>query len=98
MIERFNRTISKILFKLEEVYDTDKFMKSTLIIYNTNQQNNIKITSYFLIYSRTVRLLIEGEVLSRNMLLDRVITLIYKLLLFRKNVRIAIKRVQEKMR
>jgi len=49
-------------------------------------------------YGRTVRLSIEGEVLSRNTLLDRVITLVYKLPIFRESARIAIKRVQEKMR
>ncbi len=47
---------------------------------------------YFLIYGRITKLLIEEEVLSKSILLNRAITLIYKLLLFRKNVRIAIKK------
>ncbi len=56
------------------------------------------MTPYFLIYGRTARLLIEGEVLSRSILLDRVIILVHKLPIFRESARIAIKRVQEKMR
>src|SRR6266542_3449033 len=98
MIERFNRILSEALSKLEEVYDWDKFVKLTLMAYNTSQQNSIKMTSYFLMYSRTARLPIEGEVLSRSILLDRVITLVYKLPIFRESVRTAIKRAQEKMR
>ncbi len=47
---------------------------------------------YFLIYGRIAKLPIKGEVLSKSILLDRVITLVHKLLLFRKNARIAIKR------
>src|SRR6266498_3668206 len=69
-----------------------------LIAYNTSQQNSTKITPYFLMYGRTARLPIEGEVLSRSTLLDRVITLVYKLPIFRESVRIAIKRAQKKMR
>jgi len=56
------------------------------------------MTPYFLMYGRTARLLLEGEVLSRNTLLDRVIMMIHKLLIFRKSARIAIKRAQEKMK
>jgi len=56
------------------------------------------MTPYFLMYGRTARLPIKGKVLSRNILLDRVIILVYKLLIFRENARIVIKRAQEKMR
>src|SRR6266545_8092449 len=98
MIERFNRTLSEALFKLKEVYDWDKFVKPTLIAYNISQQNSIKMTSYFLMYGRTAKLPIEGEVLSKNTLLDRVITLVYKLLIFRESAKTAIKRVQKKIR
>ncbi len=49
-------------------------------------------------YERTARLLFEEEVLSRNTLLDRVITMVHKLPIFRESAKIAIKRVQEKMR
>ena len=49
-------------------------------------------------YSKTARLPMEGEVLSKSTLLDKVITLIHKLLLFRESARIAIKRVQKKIR
>ena len=63
-----------------------------LIAYNTSQQNSTKITPYFLMYGRTARLLIEGEVLSRSTLLDRVITLVHKLTIFRESAKIVIKR------
>ena len=66
--------------------------------YNISWQNSTKMTSYFLMYSRIARLLIEEGVLSKNTLLDRVITLIHKLLLFKESARIAIKRAQKKMR
>ncbi len=56
------------------------------------------MTPYFLIYDRTARLPIEEKVLNKSMLLDRVITLIYKLPLFRENAKIAIKKAQKKMR
>ncbi len=56
------------------------------------------MTPYFLIYGRTAKLSIEREVLSKSILLDRVIILIHKLPLFRESTRIAIKGVQEKMR
>jgi len=92
MIKRFNRIFSEVLFKLEKVYDWDKFVKSTSIAYNTSQQNSTKITPYFLMYDKTARLPIKGEVLSKSTLLDRVITLIHKLPIFRENARIAIKR------
>ncbi len=82
MIERFNRILSEALSKLEEVYDWNKFVKP----------NSTKMTSYFLIYDRTVRLSMEGEVFSKSILLDKVIILIHKLLLFRESARIAIKR------
>ncbi len=56
------------------------------------------MTLYFLMYGKTARLPIEEEVFSKSILLDKVITLVHKLPLFRENTRIAIKRVQEKMR
>ncbi|SRR6266498_3960261 len=98
MIERFNRILSEALSKLKEVYDWDKFVKPMLMAYNTSQQNSTKMTLYFLMYSRIVKLSIEGEVLSKDTLLNRVITLVYKLPIFRENAKIAIKRTQEKMR
>ena len=73
-------------------------MKPTLIAYNTSQQNSTKMTSYFLIYGRTARLPIKEEILNKSILLDRVITLVHKLPLFRESARIAIKKAQDKMR
>ncbi len=84
--------------KLEEVYDWDKFVKPTLMAYNTSRQNSTKMTPYFLMYGRTTRLPLEEEVLSRTTLLDRVITMVHKLPIFRESARIAIKRAQEKMK
>ncbi len=49
-------------------------------------------------YSRTAKLSIKGKILSKRMLLDRIITLIHKLPLFRESAKMAIKRVQEKIR
>ncbi len=49
-------------------------------------------------YDRTARLSIKGEELNRNTLLERIITLVYKLLIFRESAKIAIKRAQKKMR
>src|SRR6266511_1101599 len=98
MIERFNRTLGEALSKLEEVYDWNKFVKPMLMAYNTSQQNSTKMTPYFLMYGRTARLPLEGEVLSRNTLLDRIITMIHKLPIFRESARVAIKRAQEKMK
>jgi len=66
--------------------------------YNTNQQNSTKLTLYFLIYGRTVRLSIKGEILNKSTLLDRVITLVHKLSLFKESARITIKRTQEKIK
>ncbi len=37
MIERFNRTLDEALSKLKETYNWDKFVKSTLMSYNTSQ-------------------------------------------------------------
>src|SRR6266496_5741099 len=98
MIERFNRTLGEALSKLEEVYDWDKFVKLILMAYNTSQQNSTKMIPYFLMYRRTARLPLKEEILSRNTLLDRVITMIHKLPIFRESARIVIKRAQEKMR
>ena len=53
---------------------------------------------YFLIYGRTARLPIEREVFSKSKLLDRVITLVHKLSIFKESAKIVIKRAQEKMR
>jgi len=56
------------------------------------------MTPYFLMYGQTARLPMKRKVLSKSTLLDRVITLMHKLPIFRESIRIAIKRTQEKMR
>ena len=47
--------------------------------------------SYFLIYNKITRLSIEGEALSRIILLDKIIILLHKVLIFRENTKIAIR-------
>jgi len=49
-------------------------------------------------YGRIAKLSIKREVLKKNILLNRVVILIYKLLLFKENARIAIKKTQKKIR
>ena len=93
IIKRFNRIFSKVLFKLKEVYNWNKFVKFMLMAYNISQQNSTKMISYFLMYKRIARLPIEKKVFSKSILLNRVVTLIHKLLLFRESARISIKRV-----
>ncbi len=56
------------------------------------------MTLYFLMYGQTARLPIKGKVFSKSILLDRVITLVHKLPIFRKSAKIAIKRAQEKIK
>ncbi len=47
-------------------------------------------------YDKTARLPIEGKVLSKSILLDRVIILVHKLSLFKKSARIAIKELRRR--
>ena len=69
-----------------------------MFAYNTSQQSSTGMTPYFLMYGRTARLPIEGQSLRKETLLERVITLIHKVPLFRHSAQIAIKRAQEKMK
>ena len=86
--------LGEALVKLKETHDWNKFMKPTLISYNTSQQANIYMMSYYLIYERDSKLLIMKAVLSGNIILDRVIELIYKIPIFRKSAKVAINRTQ----
>ncbi len=97
MIERFNRILEEVLTKLEETYDWDKFVKFILISYNTNQQASTRITLYYLIFERNLKLPIKEITLSRNTILNRVIELIYKVPIFRESVKVAINRTQQKI-
>ncbi len=97
MIEQFNRTLGKAL-KLEETYDWDKFIKPTLMSYNISQQASIRMTPYYLMFRRDPKLPIKEATLSKGTILDRVIELIYKVLIFRESVKVAINRAQQKMR
>ncbi len=92
MIEHFNRTLGEALFKLEEMHDWDKFVKLTLMSYNTSQQVSTCITSYYLIFERDLKLPIKKVMLSKNTILDKVIELIYKVPIFRESAKIAINR------
>ncbi len=53
---------------------------------------------YFLIYSKITKLFIKEKLLKSNILLDKIIILIHKILLFWENIKIAIKRAQKKMK
>ena len=98
MIKRFNRTLGEVLFKLEETYDWDKFVKLMLMSYNTSQQESTHLTLYYLIFKRDLKLPIKKVTLSETTILNRVIKLIYKVPIFRENVKIAINRIQQKMK
>ena len=79
-----------MLFKLKETYNWNKFVKFTLISYNTSQQTSMCITSYYLMFEKDSKLLIKKVVLSKITILDRVIELIYQVPIFRENAKVAI--------
>ncbi len=93
MVEQFNRTLGKALFKLEETYDWNKFVKPILMFYNTSQQASTRMTSYYLMFERDSKLPIKEIILSKKTILDRVVKLIYKVSIFRESVKVAIGRV-----
>ena len=98
MIERFNRTLGEALSKLEEAHDWDKFVKLTLMSYNTSQQNTTCMTPYYLMFGRDPKLPIKEVTLLENTILDRMIELIHKVPIFRESAKVAIKRAQKKMK
>jgi len=92
MIERFNRTLGEALSKLEETHNWDKFVRSTLMSYNTSIQASTRLTSYYLMFGRELKLPIKKATLSKDTILNRVIELIHKVLIFRESAKVAINR------
>ncbi len=70
MIERFNRILGEVLSKLEETYNWDKFIKPTLISYNTSQQASMHLTLYYLMFKRNPKLPIKKAILSELTILN----------------------------
>ncbi len=93
MIERFNRILGKVLSKLEEMHDWNKFVKLILMSYNTSRQESIRLTSYYLMFGRNPGLPIKEVTLSKMIILDRVIELIYKVPIFRESAKVTINRI-----
>ena len=93
MVKQFNRTLGEALNKLEETYNWDKFVKSILISYNTSWQESTWIIPYYLIFERNPKLPIKEIILSNKTILNKVIELIHKVPIFRKNAKVAINKV-----
>ena len=77
MIERFNRTLEEALSKLEETHDWDKFVRPTLISYNTSQHSITKLIPYYLMFGRDLKLPIKEVKPTEKSIFDRVIKLIH---------------------
>ncbi len=92
MIEWFNRTLEEALAKLEETYDWDKFIKPMQIFYNTSQQASTHLTPYYLMFRKDPKLPIKEVTLSKKTILNRIIELIHKVLIFKESVKVAINR------
>ncbi len=73
-------------------------MKLTLISYNMSQQSIMRLTPYYLMFRRDLKLPIKKVILSENSILDRVIELIHKVPMIRESAKVAIKRAQQRMR
>ena len=77
MIERFNRSLGEALSKLEEIHDWDKFVRPTLMSYNTSQHSITRLTLYYLMFGRDPKLPIKEVMPTERSILDRVIELIH---------------------
>src|SRR6266542_381559 len=98
MIERFNRTLGEALSKLEETHDWNKFVKLTLMSYNMSQHGITRLTPYYLMFGRDLKLLIKEVMSTEKSILDRVIELIHKVPMVKESAKVAIKRAQQKMK
>ena len=58
----------------------------------------MQMTLYFLIFGRDLKLLIKEAILSENTILDRIIKLIYKVSIFKKNAKVVINKAQQRIR
>ena len=92
MIEHFNRMLGEALSKLEEIHDWDKFVRPTLISYNTSQHSITRLTSYYLMFGRDLKLPIKEVTLTEKSIFDRIIELIHKVLMIRESAKVTIKR------
>ncbi len=66
--------------------------------YNTSWQVSIRLTPYYLIFEKNLKLPIKKTMLSRNTILDRIIELIHKVSIFRENAKVAINKAQQKIK
>src|SRR6266545_4125391 len=98
MIERFNRTLGEALSKLEETHDWDKFVRPTLMSYNTSQHSITRLTSYYLMFGRDLKLLIKEIIPTEKSIFDRIIELIHQVLMIRESTKVAIKRAQQRIK
>src|SRR6266498_6056336 len=98
MIERFNRTLGEALSKLEETHDWDKFVRPTLMSYNTSQHSITRLTPYYLIFGKDLKLPIKEVRLTEKSILDRVIKLIHQVPMIRESAKVIIKRAQQRMK
>src|SRR6266498_3993558 len=98
MIERFNRMLGEALAKLEETHDWDKFVKLTLISYNTSQHSITRLTLYYLMFGRDLKLPIKEVMSTEKSILDKGIELIYQVPMIRESAKVTIKRAQQKMK
>ena len=94
MIERFNRTLGEALSKLEETHDWDKFVRLTLMSYNMSQHSITRLTPYYLMFGRDLKLPIKEVKPTEKSILNRIIELIYQVLMIRESAKVAIKRTQ----
>ena len=98
MIECFNRILGEALSKLEETHDWNKFVRPTLISYNMSQHSIIRITPYYLMFRKDLKLPIKEVLPTERFILDRVIELIHQVPMIRESAKVAIKRAQQRMK
>src|SRR6266542_5358004 len=98
MIEHFNRMLGEALSKLEETYDWDKFVRPTLMSYNMSQHSMTRLTLYYLMFGRDLKLLIKEVMSTEKSILDKGIELIYQVPMIRESAKVTIKRAQQRMK
>src|SRR6266542_7114861 len=98
MIEQFNRMLGDALSKLKETHDWDKFVRPTLMSYNTSQHNITRLILYYLMFGRDLKLPIKEIMPTEKSILNRVIELIHQVPMIRESAKVAIKKIQQKMK
>jgi len=84
--------LGEALSKLEETHDWDKFVRPTLMSYNTSQHSITRLTLYYLMFRRDPKLPLKEVMPIEKSILDRVIKLIHQVPMIRESVKIAIQR------